>query len=212
MTESSQQSRALGGVASRDLSEDGRWMTYGELAAARGIDRQSAVKLVRRQRWRRQEGNNGVARVFVPSDQLTRPKSRDDARAETPDEARGAAQDNAPDPADIARYIATFEATLTVLREAHAGEIAALQNLHEANASEIAALRGERDAAQTMVDRALAMLADATARADGLQGDLDMARTQAKAAQDAIEELRRADEARKGRGLLARLRAAVRRE
>ena len=119
---------------------------------ARGIDRQSAVKLVCRQRWRHQEGNNGVARVFVPSDQLTRPKAKDDARAETADEAR----DKGPYPTDIARYVATFEAILTILREAQAGEVAALQTVIE-----------ERGAA---VDDLRAQLADASARAERAAG------------------------------------------
>ena len=57
-----------------------------------------------------------------------------------------------------------------------------------------------------------AMLADAAARADGLQGDLEMARAQATTAHDALKVVRQAQADRKGRGLLARLRAAVRGE
>jgi hypothetical protein len=56
------------------------------------------------------------------------------------------------------------------------------------------------------------MLADAAARADGLQGDLEMARAQATTAHDALKVVRQAQADRKGRGLLARLRAAVRGE
>ena len=46
---------------------DGEWLTYGELAQRRGIDRQSAFKLAARHRWRRQKSNTGHVRVFVPS-------------------------------------------------------------------------------------------------------------------------------------------------
>jgi hypothetical protein len=51
------------------MTDGGRWLSYSELAGERGISRQSAVRLVRRQ-WRRQMGNDGEARVFVPADHL----------------------------------------------------------------------------------------------------------------------------------------------
>jgi hypothetical protein len=41
-------------------------MTYTELAAVRGISALSAERLVRRRRWPRQAGNDGVVRVLVP--------------------------------------------------------------------------------------------------------------------------------------------------
>jgi hypothetical protein len=41
-------------------------MTYAELAAVRGISALSAERLVRRRRWPRQAGNDGVVRVLVP--------------------------------------------------------------------------------------------------------------------------------------------------
>jgi hypothetical protein len=48
-------------------SADGRWMTYEELAADRGISEASARRLVRRHKtWRRQADNRGIVRVFVP--------------------------------------------------------------------------------------------------------------------------------------------------
>jgi hypothetical protein len=49
-----------------DHDYDGRWMTYAELADARGIDRQSARRMANRTRWRRQKDNHGVVRVYVP--------------------------------------------------------------------------------------------------------------------------------------------------
>jgi hypothetical protein len=72
------------------------------------------------------------------------------------------------------------------------------------------------DAALALADRTLAQLAAAGGRADRLELDLataldaaNQARREAQAAQDA---LRRADDARKARGLMARLRAALRGE
>ena len=50
---------------------DGRWLTYREIAQARGIDVPSAVKLSRRQHWRRQAGNRNTVRIFVPLDWLS---------------------------------------------------------------------------------------------------------------------------------------------
>jgi hypothetical protein len=51
------------------MSEDtDRWMTYPELAAARGISRASAARLVRRRKWRRQTDNQGAVRILVPAE------------------------------------------------------------------------------------------------------------------------------------------------
>ena len=49
-----------------DDDASGTWMTYDELAAARGIDRLSAVKLALRNAWRKQRDRCRVARVRVP--------------------------------------------------------------------------------------------------------------------------------------------------
>ena len=46
--------------------DGGAWMTKAELARARGITLGSADRLIRKQRWRRQPGNDGRVRVLVP--------------------------------------------------------------------------------------------------------------------------------------------------
>ena len=54
------------------LDTDGtRWLSYTELAAALGVKRESAIRLVRRKPWpkRRGNGSEGV-RVGVPADVL----------------------------------------------------------------------------------------------------------------------------------------------
>ena len=45
-----------------------RWLTYGQLAEARQIGRRAAVRLAQRHRLRRQPGNDGTVRVWVPAD------------------------------------------------------------------------------------------------------------------------------------------------
>ena len=52
-----------------------RWMTYAELAEVRGIDRHSAIRLARRNRWKRRPVGDGspLAQVLVPEDKLLIP-------------------------------------------------------------------------------------------------------------------------------------------
>jgi hypothetical protein len=52
------------------------WLTYHELADRLGIGLESARTLVKRKRWPRQKGNNGLARIEVPLEHLAaRPAS-----------------------------------------------------------------------------------------------------------------------------------------
>ncbi len=53
-----------------DSGGDTRWMTYAELAQARGIKEPAAVRLVQRRGWERQPGNDGSTRVAVPLGEL----------------------------------------------------------------------------------------------------------------------------------------------
>ena len=48
------------------VGDGARRMTYAELATVRGISALSAERLVRRHKWPRQTGNDGVVRVLVP--------------------------------------------------------------------------------------------------------------------------------------------------
>jgi hypothetical protein len=56
--------------------DDRRSMTYAEIAAARGISADSAVRLVRRKRWSKQAGNDGTVRVLVPANEATPASTR----------------------------------------------------------------------------------------------------------------------------------------
>jgi regulator of protease activity HflC (stomatin/prohibitin superfamily) len=52
------------------MPESTTWLTYDELAARLGIERESARQLAIRKRWTRQRGNDGKARVAVPDEAL----------------------------------------------------------------------------------------------------------------------------------------------
>jgi hypothetical protein len=114
----------------------GVWMTYTELAAARGIARAGAIRLVQRQRWQRRAGSNdGLAHVLVPHD-WAKPIARAPAKRQRP------AQRPATSPP---AYATAFETALTALRE---------QQAHERGAWEYdrTAWTEERTRLQAMVD------------------------------------------------------------
>jgi hypothetical protein len=101
--------------------EDARWVSYAQLAQARGISKDSAIRLVRRERWRKMPGNDAdkTVRVLVPAAWLlpaaradALPSDREDA---PPDVTRIAAAEARADTA-----IALAERTLTQLAEANA--------------------------------------------------------------------------------------------
>ena len=81
-----------------DAANDGRWMTFVELSQHRGISEPSARKLVRRHKWRRQAGNQGIVRILVPVEALHRPK--DGPRT---DLAPGSGSVLPPDPGTVPR-------------------------------------------------------------------------------------------------------------
>lgn len=96
---------------SADLSmdqDDGRWLSYPELAAVRGIDKASAIRLASRQKWRRQRDNRRVVRVLVPTEWLS-------PRYQSVDQ-----------PMDQSRDQTDFTAAFAAVQAAHAGEVAAL--------------------------------------------------------------------------------------
>jgi hypothetical protein len=172
--------------------QDGRWLTYAELAAIRGIGRASAVKLVQRERWPRSSGNDRArtVRVLVPPDWLA------------PAKERPASSDA---PAMSGEYPGMMAGALAALEDAVAG------------------LRGQLDVANARAERAEARADALRDRADELQAGqelmMDMHARALAAAQDQLERvreaaegLRDAEQERRARGLLARLRAAVRGE
>jgi hypothetical protein len=97
------------------MDDASRWLTYPELAEARGISRLSAERLVRRRKWQRRQGNDGTTRIAVPPGEDIRPDNRPDGR---PDNRADGRPDNRPDDrADISHAINALGEAVAVLRE-----------------------------------------------------------------------------------------------
>lgn len=77
-----------------DARDGSRWMLYSELAAARGISKASATRLVFRKHWPRRTGNDGQARVAVPLD--AQGPSHDATHDSTPDAVHDARDGSTP--------------------------------------------------------------------------------------------------------------------
>jgi hypothetical protein len=102
------------------VGDGARRMTYAELADVRGISAASAERLVRRRRWPRQAGNDGVVRVLVP---LTEARNhKEHATSDVPPDndtdvrtsSRTSPLTSAP---DIPLTVRTLESAVEALRE-----------------------------------------------------------------------------------------------
>lgn len=106
---------------------DVRWLSYAELAEARGIDRLSAMRTVRNRRWEKRKGNDGTIRVAVPRNFLENAKQRErENPSESPREI----------PAEFSRIISALE-----------GQVEALQGQVRTLEAHNADVRAERDRA-----------------------------------------------------------------
>jgi hypothetical protein len=114
------------------------WLTYGQLAASRGISVRSAQRLAQRHRWPRRPGNDGTARIGVP------------AGAEKPTE-RSQGDDRGGDEGDGGGVVATLKEAFATALAAKDGEIAAVRG-------ELSTVRGMFDGFRLERDRALADL------------------------------------------------------
>jgi PIN domain nuclease of toxin-antitoxin system len=135
-----------------DTDMDGRWMTYAELAAARGIDHQSARRLASRSKWRRQKDNHQIVRVFVPSTVTWWRRRKQDMSMDT------SAAMTADVTADMSRAISAFESALAFAQE-------------QVSRSEVttAALREQLAQADDRAERAEQALSNERARMDMLR-------------------------------------------
>lgn len=104
------------------MQDDGntKWLSYPELAEARGISKASAVRLARRRKWLKRHGNDGGVRVAVPEGE-DQPK-RDDPEDGREDNPRDDHEDNREDDLrDIRENISSitkaFDAAIATLRE-----------------------------------------------------------------------------------------------
>jgi hypothetical protein len=101
-------------VGSDDAGEV--WMTKAELAAVRRISVASADRLARRMKWRKQPGNDGRARVLVPTDWSRPPKDgTESGPGQRPKD--GPTDNPTGNPSDISRISNAFEVALTVVRD-----------------------------------------------------------------------------------------------
>jgi chromosome segregation ATPase len=184
-----------------DSPADDRWMTFAELAVARGISKASASKLVRRHKWRRQTDNQGSVRILVPAEALDSPTVS---------------------PMDISAVIKPLETAIIALRE----QLESTENQldraeNRAEQAETRADRAERaiadernraDRAESSRDTERSRADELRDRLDDLGSKLDDAPAELATAQDQNEALRRAEAERRARGVLARLKAAWRGE
>jgi len=191
---------------------DAQWMTFAELAAARGISRDSAIALVRRKRWRRQRDNRGHTLALVPNDGPELRRAIPVIQGDHPPDNRGVTPFHA-------QALAALEDALTALREAKDGEIATLRDVVDGMRSIVVRAEDRATRADNRADRLERDLAAARIIAQAAQRDaqeavetVEQARAEARTAQEAAEALRQADQARKARGRWARLRAAWRRQ
>ena len=178
--------------------DDGRWLSYVELAALRGISRDSAERLVRRKGWRRQADNQGNVRILVPNPIA-------DGRTDSqPDIVR-----------HISRLQESFDAVIEVIRADLDRERSRADRAEAGRAAE----RSRADELRGRVDDLGTKLAGAQAELATAQDQVEAANALAEAAQIArgeaeadAAELRQAEAERRARGVLARLRAAWRGE
>ncbi len=164
-------------------------MSYLELAEARRITTSSAIKLVMRRGWRRQQDNQGIMRALVP------PKWAEPAPGKDFDPG-----------AHVSQAIEALEASVAALRErAEAAEHVARIERERANRSE-QAQRAELSRGNYLRDKIDALRADLAEA----QRELEMARHEVFEAMQTAAELREADARWRTLGRVARLREAWR--
>ena len=210
-----------------DAEPGSRWLTHRQLAEIRGISTASAIKLALRHGWRKQKDNRGTVRCLVPPEWIN-PKG--DRQADTSADER--VDIRADKSSEISFLRGAYEAALEANRaqiDALGGQIEALKGEIAAKTALIESLEAQRHGfftAEARANRAEEAVAGERARADALRDQLELAREElrqaseasdqvrqhAREAEDAIQTLQKADDARKARGRWARLRAAWRGE
>jgi hypothetical protein len=130
---------------------DGQWLTYSELADRLGVSVQAARRRVLRSRWSRQRGNDGKARVLLPSDVEVEP-----APARRHDSASDADAHGAATIAALESHIKTLQEELATERERSGAQLAAAR----------ADLAIERERADKAIAGVEALVATESERAD----------------------------------------------
>ena len=169
-----------------DADDGGTWLTKAEIAQFRHIGITSVEKLIRRQGWRRQPGNDGRVRILVPSDWL-HPRYGDPRDGEAEETANP--RDLDADPRDLEADpspMTAFATALTAIETAYAGQIEAMRG-------ELRLSEEGRRAAETRAERTDQDRREAVQRADKLREALERASGEAGRAVQRLEELERAD-------------------
>jgi hypothetical protein len=179
----------LNGAA--DETPDSRWMSYGELAEARRIAKDSAIRLVLRRGWRRQKDNHGTMRALVPPEWAQ------------PAQAKSADQDG-----HLREAVSALEGAVAAMRErAETAERAVQQERERADLAEVAR-RAELSRGNYLRDR----IDDLRAALAEAEAAVAAARTEALEAAQSMEAFRQAGARWRALGRLARIRRAWRGE
>jgi hypothetical protein len=133
-------------------------MTYAELAAVRGTSQASAERLVRRRRWPRQVGNDGVVRVTVPLTEAENPRKGADP---------GLAPDNSGPPPGHVRMSPRTSPGLSAPDDPRT--VRALENAVEALREQLTKADQREEAERGRADRAECHLEDERQRVDELR-------------------------------------------
>lgn len=144
---------------------DVRLLSYDEIAETWGITRESARQLVIRKRWARRKGNDGKARIEVPTEALESARTSHDTGGPTSDDT---SHDTSDDTSETPFLLATTN-VLTRHIERLEGELA------EAKVA-LAAMTSERDAERVRA-----------AQVDALRAVLEVERDAARAATIVVE-------------------------
>jgi hypothetical protein len=171
-----------------------RWMTFAELADARGISRESAIRLIRKKRWRRQRDNRGNVIALIPDPWADPPDRPADDPAERPaEQANNPAEPRWAINGFHTQALATLDTAVTTLREqlvrAEARADSADQRADQAEARADAAESDSRRADALIADLEGALRAKDTELAE-YRVAVDQARTEAQQAQKAANGLR----------------------
>ena len=193
-----------------DVGDDVRWLSYSELGQVRGISTASAIRLVFRRKWRRQDGNDGTVKVAVPVDEANPQREVAD------NDGDGVGR-------DIGQVVGLLETAAAMLRERGEEADVMVAALHATAEEALARAEAETVTEREARKQAEGATAAAEAQLSQVREDFERERREAEArrvteqaarekAEAEAGRLRQENQARRDLGLLARLRAALRRE
>lgn len=165
------------------MTDDIKWLTYAELAEVLGIGGDSARNLVRRKRWTRQTGNDGLARVGVPVEYLNE-NAKPDVPAEPPaDTPTNGGMDGAIVVAALASHISRLESEIEALKQERDAERKRLEGRAGELEGKVATLEQELSAERiraAQVDALNAVIEAERRRVEDLQAERDRWAAQAE--------------------------------